>query len=260
MDFPKLIYEDFYKFLMSLGVILFVVSLTISIFISDGLIHDFVWIFILLCVLVFIISVIIMFFAGREWYRKQQKPLNQKLQAEIKKLEAETQKLLEAPSQTSLKKQQNNTRNIVKRYENGEKVKSKFSDSPLIFYKIASVLPGTIRFDFLKDWKVWFSIENQEKNKYKAYIKIKFISEDYKEDIEEGYYGGTKPWNLNALSGVFAPGLGIPEKIKDLARDHKKIEIRIFCTINDENGNFIEKKLPVGYVYDYSNNSWYYEP
>jgi len=130
----------------------------------------------------------------------------------------------------------------------------------LITYKIASVLPSTISFDFLKDWKVWFLLENHEQKKYKAYIKIKFISDGYEEEVKEGYYGGTKAWNLNALSVVMAPGLDIPKTIKQKAEERKKIEIRIFCEVKDENDKLIEKKLPVGYVYDYENNGWYYEP
>ena len=69
------------------------------------------------------------------------------------------------------------------------------TDSAVVTYKIASVLPelNTMSFDFLKDWKVWFWIKNHERKKYKAYVKIKFISDDYEENVKEGYYGGTKP-------------------------------------------------------------------
>lgn len=137
------------------------------------------------------------------------------------------------------------------------------TDGAVVSYKVASVLPeiNTISFDFLKDWKVWFLIKNHERKKYKAYIKIRFVSSDgSEEEVKEGYYGGDKAWNLNVLATIIAPGLSIPEKIKEKARQRKRIEIRISCEIKDENDELIERKLPVGYVYDYANNNWYYEP
>ncbi len=140
-----------------------------------------------------------------------------------------------------------------------DKTKDK-ANVALITCKIVSVLPDRISFNFLRDWKVWFLIQNHEKKKYKVHVKVKFISDGYEEDVKRGYYGGTKTWNLNALAEIAAPGLGIPKKIKEKARQKKKIEIRISCEIKDENDRLIEKKLPMGYVYDYENNNWYYEP
>lgn len=130
----------------------------------------------------------------------------------------------------------------------------------LVEYKIAHVLPGTVVFDFLRDWKVWFWIGNREPKKYRAYVKIKFIADGYEEEIPEGYYGGTTPWNLNAFSGIQAPGLEVPEQIKKAANERKKIKIEINCTVKDENDKLVEKKLPSVYAYEYGSKYWYLEP
>jgi len=132
----------------------------------------------------------------------------------------------------------------------------------LVTYKIAQHFPElkTIPFDFLKDWKVWFLIKNHEMNKYKAYITIKFITSDDYEENAGGHYGGTIAWRLNELSVIVAPGLGIPEKIQERVKQGKGIKVSILGEIRDENDNFIEKKLPVEYIYNPKNNSWYYEP
>lgn len=132
--------------------------------------------------------------------------------------------------------------------------------SALVNYEIASGFPGTTYFNFLSDWKVWFLLQNLEKKKYKAYIKIKFTSDGYEKDVKDGHYGGTQVWKLNSLDKIVAPGLTIPEKIKEKAKQEKRIEIKIFCEIRDENDGLVEEKLPRGYVYDYKNNNWYYEP
>jgi hypothetical protein len=250
MDFSRLVFDDFYKFLMSFGVFLFSISLALEVFIVNNLLLNYI-----LGISAFIFGIFIMILSGREWYNKQQNPLNEKLQAEIRKIIAETENLKFQTSQVSVDKPTKHNTRISSRYKTND-----ITNNALVSYKIASVLPGTVPFNFLKDWKVWFSIENQERKKYKAYIKIEFISDNYKERVADGYYGGTKAWNLNALSGVVAPGLSIPEKIKEEARGGKPVEIKIFCTVKDDYDNFIEEKLPVGYVYDPSNNSWYYEP
>jgi len=188
-----------------------------------------------------------MVYAGKKWHK------NQKLLD--KKLEAETEMARQTFGQMIGPEKE-----IVG--EGKEAVGETIKDEvvALVTYKIASILPNTISFNFLKDWQVWFLLENREKKKYKAYIKIKFISDGYEKELDEGYFGGVKAWNLNALSAIMAPGLGIPEEIKEKAKERKKIEIRIFCEVKDENDKLIEKKLPAGYVYDYENNSWYYEP
>lgn len=255
MDLPKLVYDDFYKFLMSLGIILFTISLGIGILFANNLILNHGWIFISLGILIFISSIKIMICAGEKWY-KNQRLLDRKLKAETELAERTTERMLKPEKELIAPEKE-----IRERTERVSH-KGKFNGGgiALITYKIASVLPGTISFDFLKDWKVWFLLENHEQKKYKAYIKIKFISDGYEEEINEGYYGGAKAWNLNALSAVMAPGLGIPKTIKQKAEERKKIEIRIFCEVKDEDDKLIEKKLPVGYVYDYENKGWYYEP
>lgn len=130
----------------------------------------------------------------------------------------------------------------------------------LVDCRIASSLPRTVAFDFLKDWKVWFWIFNREPKKYRAYIKIKFITDGYKKELDKGYYGGGKAWNLNAFSGIQAPGLAIPDEIKKAANQRKKIKIEINCTVKDENNKLVEKKLPNVYRYEYEKKYWYLEP
>ena len=85
------------------------------------------------------------------------------------------------------------------------------------------------------------------------------MSDGYEEDAG-GHYGGNIPWRLNVLSGIVAPGLGIPEKIREKVRQGKVIKIRILGEIKDENDTLVERKLPVEYIFDPKNNSWYYEP
>ena len=73
MELPKLNYDDFYKFLVSLGVILVVITI-IGIFI---LIKDFLfykWIFILFMsvfVSVLIFGLVIIIWANIKWYKNQ---------------------------------------------------------------------------------------------------------------------------------------------------------------------------------------------
>ena len=130
----------------------------------------------------------------------------------------------------------------------------------LVECKVAHALPGTVIFDFLKDWKVWFWIANREPKRYRAYVKIKFIADRYEEEVSDGYYGGTTAWNLNAFSGIQAPGLGFPEKIKEAAKAREKIKIEINCTVKNENDELVEKKLPTVYAYEYESKFWYLEP
>lgn len=130
----------------------------------------------------------------------------------------------------------------------------------LVSYKIAAQLPGTIVFNFLENWKVWFWVGNHGPKKYKAYVKVKFIIDDFEKEVTDGYYGGTQAWKLDAFSGIQAPGLGIPEEVKTVAREGKRIKIQINCTVKDENDNLIENKFPQTYVYDPENNSWFLEP
>lgn len=130
----------------------------------------------------------------------------------------------------------------------------------LVSYKIASVLPNSIEFKFLEEFKVWFLLVNHDPKKYLAYIKIKFITADFEEESTSGYYNGSIAWKLNVYSGIQAPGLGFSEKIRSAAKDGKTIKIEIGCEVHDDLDRFIEKKLPQTYVYDSAKNSWYLEP
>lgn len=141
-----------------------------------------------------------------------------------------------------------------------ENRKESVNNIALVSYKIASQLPNSISFDFLKDWKVWFWVDNHDPKKYRVYIKIKFITSTLEKDVVDGYYGGTNAWKLDAFTGIQAPGLGIPEEIKNAVIEEKRLKIRINCEVKDENDNLVEKKFPQTYIYDDKNNSWFLEP
>ena len=233
---------------MSFGILVFVISLGLGISIANSLIFHYRWAFIILCISAFICSVVIMICAGRKWYVNQQF-LDRKLKAETKLIEQNTAIAAEPKNEEIA---------LLGREVSGDKTGDR-GNVALVSYKVASVLPNTVFFDFLKDWRVWFTIENHEKKRYKAYIKIKFITDNYEEDAS-GHYGGEIAWRLNALSGVVAPGLAVPGEIREKAKQGKVIRINILGEIKDENDNLVEKKLPVEYIYDPKTRSWYLEP
>ncbi|MDP2940155.1 MAG: hypothetical protein Q8O13_08770 [Candidatus Omnitrophota bacterium] len=141
-----------------------------------------------------------------------------------------------------------------------EKERGQTNNVAIVSYKISSHLPGTVLFDFLKDWKVWFWVANHDAKKYRVYIKIKFIADGTEREVADGYYGGTQAWKLDAFAGIQAPGLGIPEEIKNAVIEGKRVKIQINCDVKDENDNLLEKKFPQTYIYDSQNNSWFLEP
>ncbi len=243
MELPKLVYEDLYKFTMSLGAILFLVS-GAGIFISIGSI------FMLLPVAVFISSIFIMWWAWGKWYINQ-KLLDRQLGAQTTLIEQEAGQLI-VPDKPIFGPEF--SRECI------EKEAEKDSSVALVSCKIASVLPNSVTFNFLKQFKVWFWIANHEPKRYLAYVKIKFIIDNFKEESESDYYGGLKAWKLNAYSGIQAPGLGFSEKVKNAVRQGKKIKIEINCKIHDEFNKLVEEKLPQTYVYKPENNSWFLEP
>lgn len=130
----------------------------------------------------------------------------------------------------------------------------------LVSCRIASSLPGTVVYDFLKDWKVWFWIGNKEAKRYRAYVTIKFITEEYEEKLSDGYYGGVQAWNLNAFTGIQAPGLEIPNGIKKAVKQKKKIKIEIKCIVKNAEDEVVEEKLPYVYEYNYERKDWHLEP
>lgn len=248
MELPKLIYDDFYKFLVSFGAILLITS-------GAGVsIQGFSWWF----VLTIVVGISIMMWAGNKWY-KNQRSLDKRLENEVKLTDIEISKIIRqdiAPDDDKEPLRVSRRRRKSVNYKTKEK-----SNTAIVSYKIASSLPNSVSFDFLKDGKVWFWIANHEKKKYLAYIKIKFfIDDNVFLELNDGYYGATKAWNLNALSGIQAPGLGIPEDVKEAAKQNKNVKIEINCSAHDEFDNFIEKKLPQTYVYHRENNNWFLEP
>jgi len=247
MVFPRLEYDDFYKFIMSAGIIIFLIGVIGDSYILVSIdsiekITGYKGFLLILYIIFFLVGIYLMLFSGRKWYQNQ-KNIDKKTKAEAVIAEQTAQEMIKPEEKIFYPEERNHK-----------------SQTALVTYKIASVLPNTVPFNFLKDWKVWFWVANHERKKYRAYVKIKFISDNYEKEVQGGYYGGIKPWNLNALSGIRAPGLDIPNEIKNKAKQRKEIKILINCEIKDENDNKVEEKLPIGYVYDYDNNNWYLEP
>lgn|GEM_PF-6442788 len=252
MELPKLNYDDFYKFLISIGLILVVIAITIILF----LINNFLvieWIIATIAIIVLLIiggSTIIIIWAGKKWH-KNQTLLDKKLESEVKLIENEASQIIKPQGVIG--------RQSVMENISGQEARPIIA---LVSYKIAEVLPNSVPFDFMKDWKVWFWIANHDPKKYKAYVKIKFIFNGLKEglSVSDGYYGGTRAWKLDAYSGIQAPGLEIPEEVKAVARKGKRIKIQINCEIKDEDDNLIENKFPQTYVYNSTENNWFLEP
>lgn len=243
MEIPKLVYDDFYKFLMSFGVFLFTVSLVLGYLLTNFLILDYQWIFTILCILTFLSGVFIIKCAGKKWYENQQKLLDRKLKAETSLVELTVVEMIQPKNGSAP------TAEII-----GE------AKVALVTYKVASELQDTVNFNFVKDGRVWFQIQNHEGKKYKAYITIKFISDGYEKEIDNGYYGGKVAWSLDAYFLIRAPGLDVPDKIKEKAKERKGVEMIILCKIEDENGRMVEEKFPVRYEYDYDKENWSYKP
>ncbi len=137
MELPKLIYDDFYKFLMSLGTVLFIIS-GAGIFVFKGSSLNIGLGLLIGLIIIFVISVSIMVLAGKKWYQNQ-KLLDQKLKAEVNLIEQEAQKTLQPINESTIDS----------------------NNSALVNYQIASVLPGAVYFNFLEIWQVWFLIQNQ---------------------------------------------------------------------------------------------------
>lgn len=133
------------------------------------------------------------------------------------------------------------------------------NNAAIVSYKVASSLPGVSSFNFEKEGRLWFLIENKETRKVRAYVTIHFISDDKKIPISD-HYGGSWAWNLNALEGIRAPGLYAPPEIMEEVKNKKRIKVQIDVVIKDEKDNLIENKLPRTYIYGYDVKEWYLEP
>ncbi len=129
----------------------------------------------------------------------------------------------------------------------------------LIEYKIDSQLPGTVHYDLIKNGKAWFGLKNLEGKKYKVYIELEYISENYSKKSDSNYYNGKREFNLNGYSNMVFPGMDLKELSK-LAKKGKSVQIKVNCTVKDENDKLVEKKLPLSFVYSSTNQSWYLEP
>jgi len=228
MKLSELNFDDFYKFIMSAGILIIFAMVGISIYFSSTLLWFLTGIIFLL------ISTKLIYWAAKKWYGNQ-KLIDRKLKAECELLEKETSNI-----------------NIP--------VSKKNKNVALIEYKVDSVLPGTVHFDLIKDEKVWFWIANLEGKQYLAYVKIKLKIGDYSKELDDKYYGGKEPWKLNAFTGIHAPGMPIPPEVIDKVKKEEVLDITVNCEIYDGNNKLIEKKLPVTFRYGFETKSWYLEP
>ncbi len=237
MELPRLNFDDFYKFCMSAGIILFIVASIgitfISIFYPESSSK-------LITILIFYLAafsggIILIIWSGNKWYK------NQRIHDNI------LEKNYELMGKSSVETLEN---------------KNEGNKSPQIDYRVDNGFQDTIKFSLLKDWKVWFMVRNYDNKKYKIYFTILFyINEKIFHVESKGYYGGKKAWNLNPNNRIVAPGLVIPEKIKEeLSKKGTEFEIRIKCRIKDEKNKLIEERLPVRYVYNLDGDSWNFEP
>lgn len=245
-DIIKLNYDDFYKFVMSGGILFLLVSSSIFLYLmsswtsnAEPIFNN--WITLISNIIFIIFSSVLIYWSGKKWYANQ-KIMDEKLRAECELIKKESSKI-EIPKSIDKTKSTKQTKNVA-----------------LVEYRVDSVLPDTVSYNLLKDEKVWFWIANLEPKKYRAYVSIKFKLDSYSEEIKEGYYGGKKAWNLNAFLGIRAPGMTIPKKVIDSVKQGEKLDVEIKCKIKDENDKLVEEKLPVTYRYSPNNNSWYLEP
>ena len=98
MEFPKLVYDDLYKFLMSAGIIIFIIG-----FIGDSYIllqntfqniTFYLWVLLVIYAIISGIGIYIMQFAGEKWY-KNQKHIDDKIKADTQIAKNTAQKMLQ---------------------------------------------------------------------------------------------------------------------------------------------------------------------
>ena len=143
-------------------------------------------------------------------------------------------------------------------YRNHKKEINEAKKSPHVEYDISAVSPDGTRFNFTRDWKVWFLIRNRTDKNLRVYIKVTFFIGDKEvAKATDPFYGGTKPFDLNTGRWMKYPGLPIPNIIKKAVNDRKEIKIVINSEINDEKNKLVDRKLPQVYVYHYETDSWF---
>ncbi len=234
----KVSFDDFYKFLVSLGVLMFAVS----VYSLSHLLEvrtEFpeqisFWIVFGLYVLIAVVAGWITVWGGLKW------KYNQSLYD--KKLEAETRISVRAAQEPIQSKDLNTL--------------ERKSKNPLISYKIDTIAQGGTKLDFPK---LWFIVYNQGDAKYKAYFTTHFCADGkIIETVKGGHYGGKHAWHLNPNTMIRAPGLEFSQKVID---KNKKatFSIKVDCRITDEQDKVYEP-FPSTFIYDKKNDNWYFEP
>ncbi len=256
MELTRLNFDDFYKFCMSAGIILFLVSV-IGINVVILLVSKWTALNYLATAGYFIIGITgfwLIRWSGKKWYE------NQKLHDTILKNNSELTKNSKVERIEGNKSQEKTSQSgDAESYLSRKRFVVK--NSPKIEYALGNGFPGTVRFNFIKDKKVWFMVRNDDSEKYRVYFTLSlYFGEKKVETIKEGYYGGEKAWNLNPNIRIVAPGLLIPDKIFNDLKDKKDFRIKIDCEIKNEKDKSIEKRLPISYIYNVDGDEWYFEP
>jgi len=237
MEFPtKIVYDNLYTFKMSASIFSFFVSFITTTYLLLN-IKDYsklYWLIIIAYLVIAGISVKFILKTYSEW-NKRQDVRNKEEDLKLKLLENE------------LKSQSINYLGILHNDE-----------IPLIDYRFSCISSSGNHIQFPR---VWFIVRNLTSKITQAYFEIEYYVNSKKEDsVKEGHYSGKIPWNLNPYVIIQAPGLTIPQKILEKSNQGQlKMELRINCKLRDNKGKF-HKRLPVGYVYDKSNDNWYLEP
>jgi hypothetical protein len=126
---------------------------------------------------------------------------------------------------------------------------------PPLDYKITQQLPFGNKKRIFPD--VGLTVVNlSDYLKARVFFRLNVILNNGKSEvIEDDYYNGTKPWHMNPrliASGHF----DIPQWARQRG---ERLEIRTLCTISDIHEREHEL-LPVGWVYMWDKNKWYFEP
>lgn len=126
---------------------------------------------------------------------------------------------------------------------------------PPLDFRVTQQIPGIDKRRVFPD--VGFVVLNlSDYLKAQVFFKLEVILNNSKcEILKDGYYNGTKPWHMNPR--LLAGGhFHIPKWARDAGQ---RLEVRVSCTIADIYARTHEL-LPVGWIYMWDKNDWYFEP
>jgi hypothetical protein len=126
---------------------------------------------------------------------------------------------------------------------------------PPVDYRITQEIPNTTAKREFPD--VGFSVTNlSDYLKAQALFRLDVIVNDQRPTtIEDSYYSGIKAWHMNPRLQAF----GHFQVPKWANRPGERLEVRVSCTIIDVYQRKHEL-LPIGWVYTWNDDDWYFEP